>query len=153
MRGHDICEFPLSIDSQILAELVQIRWLLVAIFLAMFLAILFFVVTVAMRVRQANTTALLQIRDNLLAEIALLEVKGKYEEMVEKSGTALASYPNDLMANWYSAIANHQTGNYGAALSALGKIKEINSVWSADAVDEFIAEIRAEMGGPRSGDP
>jgi hypothetical protein len=141
-----------SVENEVLAELVQIKWLLGGLFVAVLLSIVFFMAATALRVRTSNTQALLLIRDNLLAELNLIESAGNYEQMLSKAEELLGSYPNDLMANWYHARANHKTGNLGAALSALGRIKSINNVWSTEAVEEFVAQIKSEMGGPRKRD-
>ena len=139
-------------NNAILLELVQIRWILIALFVAVFVAILYFVIAMAIRVRASNTQNLLLLRDNCLAELTLLDLRGNYDELRAKSDEMLATYPNDLMANWYNALANEKTGQYGAALSALGRIKQINSAWSVEWVDKFIVDIRAKMKGPRSSD-
>lgn len=137
-------------DSEILNQIIQLKWITLALFVSVFLTILFFVVSIAFRVRATNTEALLMIRDNYLAELALLEVKGDYPALLEKSEDMLQSYPNDVLAHWYNALGNRKAGQLGAALSALGRVKSINSAWSADVVDDLIAEIKSEMGGPRA---
>ena len=137
-------------DRQILQELVQIKWISFALFVAIVLVIVFFVASVAFKVRSGNSHALLLMRDNFLAELTLLEISGDYDKLLARSDDMMASFPNDLMANWYNAIANHKVGQYSAALSALGRIKSINKSWSAEAVDELMADIRAEMSGPRA---
>lgn len=137
-------------DSNILAELVQIKWILLALFIAVFFVVLFFVTTIAYRVKAGNTESLMLMRDNSLAELALLDIKGEYEELLKKSNEMLESFPNDMLVHWYSAVGNRKIGQLGAALSALGRVKSINSGWNAEMIDEMIAEIKDEMSGPRA---
>ncbi len=139
-------------DSNLLAELIQIKWILLALFIAVFLAILFFVVTIAYRVKAGNTESLMLMRDNSLAELALLDIKGDYEELLKKSNEMLESFPNDMLAHWYTAIGNQKIGQLGAALSALGRVKSINSGWNSEMIDEMIADVKSEMSGPRAND-
>ena len=137
-------------DSQILAELVQIKWGIVAIFVAIALIILYYLIAVAFRIRKGNTESLLLLRETFIAELSLLESKGDYEELLAKSGEMLKLYPADLLANWFFAIGNYKNNQYGAALSALGKIKQINAAWSSQSVDALIDEIQGEMDGPKA---
>ena len=137
-------------DAPSLTQLVQIKWLLVALLGAVVVTMIAFVSATVSRVRETRSRALLRRRDDLLAELAVSEAQGDYDEMLVKSSQMLRSFPNDLMANWYNAVAHHRTGNHGRALSALGRIQAINSVWSVDAVNDFIAQIRSQMTGPRA---
>ena len=137
-------------EEKILAELVQLKWISLALFIAVVIYILFHVVAISLKLRNSNSQALLLMRDNYLAELALLEIKGDYDALLEKSEEMLQSFPNDLMANWYNALGNRQTGQLGAALSALGRIQSINKAWSADAVEELMADIKSEMKGPQA---
>jgi hypothetical protein len=138
----------LNVERDMLAELVQIKWIMLALFVAVFLTIVFFAVAMAFRIRTTNAKSLLFIRDNFLVEMSLLESKGDYDGLLVKSIEMLETYPNDLLANWYNAWGNRKTGQLGAALSALGRVKTINSAWSVAAVDGMIAEIKSEMRGP-----
>tara|TARA_R110000782_G_C14644139_1_gene396016 strand:- start:41 stop:466 length:426 start_codon:yes stop_codon:yes gene_type:complete len=140
------------LEHEILAEITQIKWTLVAIFAAIVIVILYNLIAVSFRVKATNTQGLLMVRDNFVAELSLLESKGEYEELLAKSDEMLSHFSNDLVANWYSAIGHYKNHQPGAALSALGKIKQINSAWSAEAVDSFVEEIKSEMDGPRAGD-
>jgi len=137
-------------ESSILNELQQIKWILFALSICVFLVIAFFVFATALRVRRSNTQAMVQLRDGYLAELSLLDSQGNYEELLAKSEEMLGYYPNDLLANWFNAIANKQLGQYGAALSAFGRIKQINSSWSSEMVDDLVQETRQAMGGPRA---
>ena len=137
-------------ERQILAELVQIKWSLVAIFVAIALIILYYLIAVAFRIKKGNTEALLMLRENYIAELSLLESKGEYEELLAKSEEMINMYPADLLANWYFAIGNYKNNELGAALSALGKVKQINGAWSSEAVDALMEEIRSEMDGPKA---
>ncbi|MDH4314682.1 MAG: hypothetical protein OEW68_07560 [Gammaproteobacteria bacterium] len=139
-------------DADILNELEQIKWILLALFVCVFVMILYFVIATAMRVRKANTDSMLFVRDNFLAEMSLLESQGNYDALRKKSEDMLTLYPNDLLANWFNAIGNYKTGQLGAVLSAFGRIKQINSAWSAETVNELILEVKSSMGGPRRND-
>jgi hypothetical protein len=138
------------LERQILAELVQIKWSLVAIFVAIALIILYYLIAVAFRIKKGNTEALLMLRENYIAELSLLESKGEYEELLAKSEEMINMYPADLLANWYFAIGNYKNNQLGAALSALGKVKQINGAWSSETVDALMEEIRSEMDGPKA---
>lgn len=137
-------------DTDILVELTQIKWTLVAIFVAIFVMILYYIVSLAFRVRKTNTQGLLLIRENYVAELSLLESRGNYEELMSKSEEMVEMFPSDLLANWYSALGYYKNNQLGAALSALGKVKQINSTWCAESVDALIEEIRSTMDGPRA---
>lgn len=137
-------------ERQILAELVQIKWSLVAIFVAIALIILYYLIAVAFRIKKGNTESLLLLRETYIAELSLLESKGDYEELLTKSEEMVNLFPADLLANWYFAIGNYKNEQLGAALSALGKVKQINGSWSAEAVDALMDEIRSEMDGPKA---
>ena len=137
-------------ERQILAELVQIKWSLVAIFVAIALIVLYYLIAVAFRIKKGNTESLLLLRETYIAELSLLESKGEYEELLTKSEEMVNLFPADLIANWYFAIGNYKNKQLGAALSALGNVKQINGAWSADAVDALMEEIRSEMDGPKS---
>lgn len=137
-------------ERQILAELVQIKWSLVAIFVAIALIILYYLIAVAFRIKKGNTESLLLLRETYIAELSLLESKGEYEELLTKSEEMVNLFPADLIANWYYAIGNYKNRQLGAALSALGKVKQINGAWSAEAVDALMDEIRSEMDGPKA---
>lgn len=139
-------------ERQILAELVQIKWSLVAIFVAIALIILYYLIAVAFRIKKGNTDSLLLVRETYIAELSLLESKGEYEELLTKSEEMVNLFPADLIANWYYAIGNYKNRQLGAALSALGKVKQINGAWSADMVDALMEEIRSEMDGPKAHD-
>ena len=140
-------------DELILAQVTQIKWIALALFTCVLVMILYFVTMMALRVKSSNTDALLLARDNYLAELSLLESQGKYDLLLSKSDEMLTMFPNDLLANWFNGIGNYKTGQLGAALSAFGRIKHINSAWSAQAVDDLISEIKSSMDGPRSNDP
>ena len=137
-------------ERQILAELVQIKWSLVAIFVAIALIILYYLIAVAFRIKKGNTEALLMLRETYIAELSLLESKGEYDELLAKSEEMVNLFPADLLANWYFAIGNYKKNQLGAALSALGKVKQINGAWSSEAVDALMEEIRSEMDGPKA---
>lgn len=137
-------------ERQILAELVQIKWSLVAIFVAIALIVLYYLIALAFRIKKGNTESLLLLRETYIAELSLLESKGEYEELLTKSEEMVNLFPADLIANWYFAIGNYKNKQLGAALSALGNVKQINGAWSADAVDALMEEIRSEMDGPKS---
>ena len=137
-------------ERQILAELVQIKWSLVAIFVAIALIVLYYLIAVAFRIKKGNTESLLLLRETYIAELSLLESKGEYEKLLTKSEEMVNLFPADLIANWYFAIGNYKNKQLGAALSALGNVKQINGAWSADAVDALMEEIRSEMDGPKS---
>ncbi len=137
-------------ERQILAELVQIKWSLVAIFLAIALIILYYLIAIAFRIKRGNTESLVLLRETYIAELSLLESKGEYEQLLSKSEEMVNLFPADLIANWYYALGNYKNRQLGAALSALGKVKQINAAWSADSVDALMEEIRSEMDGPKS---
>lgn len=140
-------------ERQILEELVQIKWSLVAIFVAIALLILYYLVAVALRIKKRNTETLLLVRENYIAELSLLESRGEYESLLTKSEEMVNLFPADLLANWYFAIGNYKNNQLGAALSALGRVKQINGSWSAEAVDALMEEIRSEMDGPKAHGP
>ena len=137
-------------DRQILAELVQIKWSLVAIFVAISLIILYYLIAVAFRIKRGNTKSLLLLRETYIAELSLLESKGEYGKLLTKSEEMVKLFPADLLANWFSAIGNYKNGQHGAALSALGKEKQINGAWNTKMVDALMQEIRSEMDGPKA---
>lgn len=139
-------------EKQILVELVQIKWILFALFVAVAIVIIYMAVSIAFRIRSANTQTLLMVRDNYIAELSLLESKGEYETLHSKADEMVSMYPNDVLANWYCALGNHQTKQYGAALAALGRIKQANPMWNTETIDMLVDEIKSEMGGPRAGD-
>lgn len=139
-------------DRQILAELVQIKWGIAAIFAALVLTILYNLIAMAFRIRKSNTESLVLLRETYIAELSLLESKGEYEQLLTKSEEMIDVFPADLLANWYFAIGAYKNRQLGAALSALAQIKQINSVWSAEAVDGLMHEIRSEMEGPKAHD-
>jgi hypothetical protein len=138
------------VDRQILAELVQIKWSLVAIFVAISLIILYYLIAVAFRIKRGNTKSLLLLRETYIAELSLLESKGEYGKLLTKSEEMVKLFPADLLANWFSAIGNYKNGQHGAALSALGKVKQINGAWNTKMVDALMQEIRSEMDGPKA---
>lgn len=137
-------------ERQILAELIQIKWSLVAIFVAIALIILYYLIAIAFRIKKGNTESLLLLRETYIAELSLLESQGEYEELLTKSEEMVNLFPADLLANWYSAIGNYKNRQLGAALSALAKVKQINGAWSAETVDALMEEIRSEMDGPKA---
>ena len=137
-------------ERQILAELIQIKWSLVAIFVAIALIILYYLIAIAFRIKKGNTESLLLLRETYIAELSLLESQGEYEELLTKSEEMVDLFPADLLANWYFAIGNYKNRQLGAALSALGKVKQINGAWSAETVDALMEEIRSEMDGPKA---
>ena len=121
-----------------------------AIFVAIALIVLYYLIAVAFRIKKGNTESLLLLRETYIAELSLLESKGEYEKLLTKSEEMVNLFPADLIANWYFAIGNYKNKQLGAALSALGNVKQINGAWSADAVDALMEEIRSEMDGPKS---
>ena len=137
-------------EGQILEELVQIKWIMLAIFIAFLLFILYTATASALQIKRSNTKALLMIRDELAAELSLLDSQGQYDELLSKAEDMKNMFPNDLLANWYLAIGSEKKKQYGAALSALGKIKEVSPTWSSEAVDAMIENIREKMPGPRA---
>lgn len=137
-------------QQDILDQLIQIKWTLFVFFVCLIVIGLFRVISEYFRVKTETSQMLLKARDNYLAEIALHEIQGEYLEILEKSANMLEQYPNDLMANWYHALGNWKLQQHGAALTALGRIKEINASWSADLVDDMISRVRSEMDGPRA---
>ena len=137
-------------ERQILAELIQIKWSLVAIFVAIALIILYYLIAIAFRIKKGNTESLLLLRETYIAELSLLESQGEYEELLTKSEEMVDLFPADLLANWYNAIGNYKNRQLGAALSALGTVKQINGAWSAETVDALMEEIRSEMDGPKA---
>lgn len=139
-------------DSQILEELIRIKWISLATFVALLLSIIYVAVITALRVKGANTKSLLMLRDEYATELSLLEIKGDYGVMLEKAEEMVQAFPNDLLANWYLAVSQDRTKQYGAALSSLGRIKEINPSWSADLVDDLISQVKGKMDGPRASD-
>lgn len=118
--------------------------------MAIALIILYYLIAVAFRIKKGNTESLLLLRETYIAELSLLESKGDYEELLTKSEEMVNLFPADLLANWYFAIGNYKNEQLGAALSALGKVKQINGSWSAEAVDALMDEIRSEMDGPKA---
>lgn len=139
-------------DETILSEIEQIKWIVLALFVCVFLMILYFIAATTMKVKQSNTESMLFVRDNFVAELSLLESQGNFDVLLHKSNDMLALYPNDLLANWFNGIGNYKTGQLGTALSAFGRIKRINSAWSPEAVESLLSEIKSEMGGPRAND-
>ena len=137
------------VDRQILEELILIKWSLIAIFVALAIAILFYLITFAFRVKRKNTDSLLLIRETYIAELSIHESRGEYEPLLEKAEEMARMYPGDAFAIWYSAIGHHKAGQPGAALSCLAELKRVSPAWSTDAVDRFMTEIQSEMDGPR----
>lgn len=121
-----------------------------AIFVAIALIILYYLIALAFRIKKGNTESLLLLREAYIAELSLLESQGDYEELLTKSEEMVNLFPADLLANWYFAIGNYKNRQLGAALSALGKVKQINGAWSAETVDALMEEIRSQMDGPKA---
>ena len=130
-------------------QLVQIKWILLALLVCVVATLLFFAVVAQLRIRAQNSTMVALQRDMLIAEMAMHERQGEYADMLLKSAELLEVYPSDLVAYWYNALGNWKLGQHGAALSALAQIQEINAVWSAEQVESLIVQIRSEMGGPK----
>jgi len=132
-----------------LALLEQIKWILVAIFACVFILIVFYIIAHSLTVKISNTNALVLLRDNMLAELSLLEGKGSYDEAYALSARMLESYPNDLLANWYFAVASYRTNQFSAALTAFSKVKQINPTWMVEEVDRYITQVKSELTGPK----
>jgi len=137
-------------NVQILSELELISSLLIGLIIIASLWTFIFIVRTTMEYKFRRNSFDLGMRDNLIAQAQVAESKGDYALFLETSEELIEMYPEDLMANWYFALSNYKTNHLGVALSALGRIKELDPAWSKETVDDYIETIRSEMKGPKS---
>lgn len=137
-------------DSQILSELVNIRWLLLGLFTIGLVVLIFGAVLMIGTWHNRKATIDLRMRDIKIAQAQLYESNGEYPEFLKASTELVELYPKDILANWYFAISSYKNNHLGTALSALGQVKQIDAAWCRDVVDEYIDTIKSEMNGPKS---
>lgn len=136
-------------NARILSELELISWLLIGLLVLACLWTLVFVIRTAVEYKFRRNSFDLGMRDHLIAQAQVAESKGDYVLFLETADKLVELYPDDLMANWYFALSNYKTNHFGVALSALGRIKELDPAWSKETIDDYIETIRAEMKGPK----
>jgi tetratricopeptide (TPR) repeat protein len=125
--------------KDILAELVQIRLLLVTLVViwGVFVVIGIWIIVTVRRARNNlfNDAATSKFRSD--AEVLLN--RGAYTMLKDQAKTRVDSYPHDVWALYYLGIAELRLEAYVQARSYLSKALELNPGWE-DAIKPYIDE-------------
>ena len=129
-------------DSEILGQLVQIKWLL-----AVFVVLL--TVRAALRTwsefrASGGKEALLSNHSGFAARAQALLDQGRHAELVALAQQRCNQFPGDALAFWYHATAAYRVGGAADALTSLRKAQELQPDWSATHLRPFIEAIEAE---------
>jgi tetratricopeptide (TPR) repeat protein len=129
-------------DSEILVQLVQIKWLLVA-----------FVAIVVFRACLSAWTEIMKLGGfhpaKLLRSSFLEEARGLLEAGENAKALIVAEHrikqaPGDAYGFWFHATAAYRVGNMPAALRSLRKVAELQPDWGITHVQPFIQAIEAQ---------
>ena len=126
-------------DASILAELVQIKWLLVAITMVAVLGAAF---RIRMEYRRSGGPHRL-LRDHFTTEAYQLLDEAKHQELLELSKSRCTEFPGDATAYWYHALAAHRLGDRTTALASIKRVEELQPDWREGTVLPFIRGMTA----------
>lgn len=136
-------------DAEILNQLIWIKWLLVAISLALvvFALGMAWAAVVSSRALKTSTT------EQPFSEKAkqLLD-KGLHAEARALSEERIRAYPGDAHALWFHAVACHRLGEPATAIRSLRKARDLQPDWGQSYVAPLIAAIEAQSSTPSKGD-
>ena len=84
--------------------------------------------------------------DDLFRESArLLLEKGALDELVKLARDRVVERPNDANGHWYLARALQLQGRFEEALNEFEATRLLAPTWSADHIDPWIVQIKAEV--------
>jgi len=129
-------------DSEILAQLVQIKWLLVAFVVVLILRVCF---RTWSEVRASGgLDAMFSDRNEFAERARTFLEQGRHSEALELAQNRIKRFPGDALAFWYHATAAHRLGNLAEALASLRKAQDLQPDWSASHVRPFIEAIESQ---------
>jgi hypothetical protein len=126
-------------DNDILAQLVEIKWLVVALVIGvLFLAS----VRTWIDLRRSGGPRELLRRSFADHARSLLE-EGRAAELLALSQARFEGVPADAYAFWYHAQAAHRLGDIPTALQSIRKVGELQPEWREAYVNPFIRALNA----------
>lgn len=131
-------------DASILSQLLQIKWLLVAIAIV---AVLGAVSRIRMEYMRSGGAERM-LRDRFSARAYRLLDAAKHQELLELSKSRCIEFPGDATAYWYHALAAHRLGDSATALASMHKVGELQPDWREGYVLPFIRSITVPDSGP-----
>jgi hypothetical protein len=131
-------------DTEVLAQLVQIKWLLVAFVAIALLRVGF---QTWWKIKSSGGFDAMMSDEREFPEHAhLLLDQGKHAELLALAQSRATQFPGDALAFWYHATAAYRLGNRAEALASLRKVQNLQPDWVSTHVRPFIEEI--EIQGP-----
>lgn len=136
-------------STALISELQSIKFILAGI-LVILILLLGCMIMAAIGNFQARKNEFSKIvRDSFVSDVQELDDAGKYTEMIERCESRISQYPNDVVARYFLGVALNKSGRPGEALSAFARVREIDPAWERKYVEEYMADIRESMDGPR----
>jgi hypothetical protein len=131
-------------DAEILGQLVQIKWLVVALVIGVF-----FLASVRTWIDLRRSGGPRELLRRSFADRArsLLE-EGRAAELLALSRARFADVPADAYAFWYHAHAAHRLGDIPTALQSIRKVGELQPEWREAYVNPFIRALSANEAQP-----
>ena len=131
-------------DADILSQLVQIKWLMVALVVGV---LLLAGVRTWIDVRRSGGPREL-LRRSFADRARSLHEEGRAAELLVLARARCADVPADAYAFWYHAHAAHRLGDIQTALQSIRKVGELQPDWREDYVNPFIRAIDTNHAQP-----
>jgi hypothetical protein len=126
-------------DNEVLAQLVQIKWLLV-VFVAISVLRVGFQTWWKIK-SSGGFDAIMSDEAEFPERAHSLMDQGKHAELLALAHNRTTQFPGDALAFWYHATAAHRLGDRAEALASLRKVQNLQPDWVSTHVRPFIEEI------------
>jgi cytochrome c-type biogenesis protein CcmH/NrfG len=135
------------VDTQIIQQLVWIKWLLIALGVEVGLFLVIAGALAVSFIRHIQN----QTRHHSFQELAkkLLDL-GKPEEVLALAELRAAEYPADAYAFWFIAHASYRLGNMDRALFSLKKTRELEPRWEDEHIAPLMRAIEEKLHSSKS---
>jgi hypothetical protein len=133
-------------DAELLSQLVQIKWLVVALVVG----VLFLTgIRTWIDVRRSGGPREL-LRQSFADRARSLLEEGRAAELLALARVRCTDVPADAYAYWYHAHAAHRLGDIPTALQSIRKVGELQPEWREAYVEPFIRAIDPDQVHPNT---
>lgn len=132
----------IELAAEILAQLKQIKWMLVFVLSIFFLGLVGILILIRLTRKAMDEEPFINSFKDRAS--ALLD-KDDLEGVISVSQEKLKAYPKNMYAHWYLAQAYFRREEYAKALEALTTISENAPSWKDHYVDPYIEEIQDRL--------
>ncbi len=136
-------------DSQILVELINIKWLLIGLLICFLILVVVIAGSVYINLSFRRNAIHAELRQDFISEAQRHLDKGRFDELLKVSRKRVSEFPHDVSALWYLGQAHYQKEEYAPALDAFTKAQQLDPTWQKFSIEDYIEEIRSNMKGPR----